>query len=438
MAQDKSLPLDGLRDRAKALAERLTGLRRRIHAEPELGLDTPRTQALIVKELARLGIGDVQQGRGCASVVAEIIGTGRAAAKAAAKDAGKDTGKDAAKDAGKGPTNSTPRRVALRADMDALPITERTGEPWASTEPGRMHACGHDGHVAMLLGAAELLQGMRESFSGAVRLLFQPGEEGPGGAEIMIAEGALADVDAVFAIHLTPQAPGHWVVWRAGPVLAAEDGFEVVFTGVGGHASMPELANSPIPAIGDFVHRVSQAPASTGAAADTADAEDAVVIGVTQVRAGSAPGVIPSTARCGGTIRTLTEPRRTEAREHVRQVAASVAAGRGLEAAVEIRPGYPAAVNHRRPARMAAQVAEWMALTTLELPRPVMAAEDFAFMLQQAPGAIVFLGCQVEGGGQLHSDTMRMDEAVLPTGAALHTAMALRALAAPLKENGAA
>ena len=401
-AQGTGHPHQELRGRAERMAERLIGVRRRIHGAPELGLETPRTQALIVEELQRMGIAEVRQGEGCRSVTAEITGNG----------GNEKSGKDRAG-----------RRVALRADMDALPIEERTGEPWASKEPGRMHACGHDGHVAMLLGAAELLQGMRDSFSGSVRLLFQPGEEGPGGAEIMIAEGALRDVDAVFAIHLAPQAPSHWVVWRSGPVLAAEDGFEVVFSGTGGHASMPELANSPIPAIGEFVGGVTQVPAPEG------DPDDAVVIGVTQVHAGSAAGVIPSSAVCGGTIRSFTGPRREEAQRRVRQVAAEVAAARGLGAEVKFRHGYPAVVNHERPARLAAEVAEQLALTTMELPSPIMAAEDFAFMLQQAPGAIVFLGCQVEGGGQLHSDTMQLDEAVLPTGAALHAAMALATLA---------
>lgn len=406
-AQGTSQPHQELLKRAGALAEQLTGLRRRIHSAPELGLETPRTQALIVEELQRMGIAEVRQGEGCRSVTAEITGKGGAAGDGS----------------GSSGNNSAGRRVALRADMDALPIEERTGEPWASQEPGRMHACGHDGHVAMLLGAAELLQGMRDIFSGTVRLLFQPGEEGPGGAEIMIAEGALRDVDAVFAIHLAPQAPSHWVVWRSGPVLAAEDGFEVVFSGTGGHASMPELANSPIPAIGDFVGGVTQVPAPEGGS------DDAVIIGVTQVHAGSAPGVIPSSAVCGGTIRSFTAPRREEALERVRQVAANVAAARGLVAEVKFRHGYPAVVNHEQPARLVAQVAEQLALTTMELPTPIMAAEDFAFMLQQTPGAIVFLGCQVEGGGQLHSDTMQLDEAVLPTGAALHAAMALAALA---------
>lgn len=398
MANGNGIPLADLRSQAAALGGHLTGLRRRIHAHPELGLDNPRTQAVIVEELQRLGITQIEQGKGCTSVTAEITG---AAAGAADRPA---------------------HRVALRADMDALPISERTGEPWASEAEGVMHACGHDGHVAMLLGAAELLQGLRGSFAGSVRLLFQPGEEGPGGARVMIGEGALRGVNAAFAIHLAPQAPSHWVVWRAGPVLAAEDSFEVVFLGAGGHASMPALAKDPIPAIGPFVDGLSHAVAREGDPADTA------VISVTQVRAGSAPGVIPATARCGGTIRTLSEARREACREQVRRIARGVAAARGIEADIEIIPGYPATVNHERPAGLAAEVAEALGLTPFHLPTPIMAAEDFSYMLQEVPGCIVFLGCQVAGGGPLHSDTMQLDEEVLPTGAALHAAMALRLL----------
>ncbi|HET9062520.1 MAG TPA: M20 family metallopeptidase, partial [Candidatus Binatia bacterium] len=275
---------------------RVVALRREIHREPELGLATPKTQALILRELARIGIERVASGSACTSVWVDIEGVAV-------------------------PVEG-PRRVALRADMDALPLTEHAEVDWASCDAGKMHACGHDGHVAMLLGAAEILHAHRDSFAGTVRLLFQPGEEGYGGAKIMIREGALDGVDAAFALHLEPSRKPDLVALRRGTMLAAFDNFLVTFKGRGVHASTPFVTQDPIPAIGPFVDGLSHV------AARETDPDDRVVLSVTRVAAGTTDNVIPPTAECLGTIRSLTPAGRARAREKLRRVAEGVAASR--------------------------------------------------------------------------------------------------------------
>jgi amidohydrolase len=388
-----------LMDRARSFEPRLRDLRRRFHRDPEFGLETPRTQERIVQELARIGVDDVALGTRCRSVVAQIHGCG-----------------------GQGPG----RRIALlRADVDALPITEASGAEWASANPGLMHACGHDAHTAMLLGAAELLHGLRHRFGGTVRLWFQPGEEGFAGARVMIEEGALAGVAGAFAIHVQPSAEPHVVCLRGGPMMAAADTFGVVFRGAGGHASTPHLTRDPIPAIGPFVDGLSH-----GVARES-DPDQRIVLSVTQVNAGQSMGAIPASACCLGTLRAVTEPARRQAHRLLRRVAEGVAASRGLEVDVEIYAGYPPTLNDPRVVGLARDVAARLGLTVRELPDPSMASEDFSYVLQQVPGAIVFLGCAVPCGGPLHADTMALDESVLPTGAALGAAMALGLLSMP-------
>jgi amidohydrolase len=378
------------------LRERLVAIRRGIHVNPELGLETPETQRAVVAELERIGMRDIKLGRRCSSVVADIDGEGAGAAG---------------------------RCVALRADMDALPMRERSGVPFASAIDGRMHACGHDGHVAMLLGAAEILWARRREFAGRVRLLFQPGEEGYGGARAMIEDRALEGVQRAFAIHLDPSDRPHTVAYRPGTMLAAFDNFSAVFRGAGGHASTPHGARDPIPAIGPFVDGLSHV------AARETDPDDRVVFSVTFVRAGTTDNVIPSEAVCAGTIRTLSVPARASAREKLRRVAEGVAASRGLEVALELVEGYPPTVNHAEMLPLIEQSAQDLDVRTRVMPSPFMGAEDFSYILDAVPGAMVFLGCRTQGGGPLHSDVMKLDEDVLVTGAALHATVALRLLA---------
>ena len=381
---------------AARVHSRVVELRRAIHREPELGLATPKTQALILRELARIGIDRVSSGSACTSVWVDIEG-------AAVPVEG-------------------PRRVALRADMDALPLTEHAEVDWASCDTGRMHACGHDGHVAMLLGAAEILHAHRDSFAGTVRLLFQPGEEGYGGAKIMIREGALDGVDTAFALHLEPSRKPDLIALRRGTMLAAFDNFLVTFKGRGGHASTPFVTQDPIPAIGPFVDGLSHV------AARETDPDDRVVLSVTRVAAGTTDNVIPPTAECLGTIRSLTSAGRARAREKLRRVAEGVAASRGLEVDIELREGYPPTMNAPEVVDHVMRAAGRLDLAVEDMRSPFMGAEDFSYVLERIPGAMAFLGCKVGDGGPLHSDLMKIDESVLETGTAVHVAVALELL----------
>lgn len=384
-----------LGDAALVERDRIVELRRRIHRHPELGLETPHTRDLVLDELEAIGVDEIATGRACTWVTAEVRGRGR---------------------------REPSPIVALRADTDALPLTEATGLEFASALDGRMHACGHDGHTAMLVGAAALLAEVRDTFAGTVRLLFQPGEEGHGGARVMIDEGALDGVAAAFAIHLQPAAAPHTVLYRSGTMLAAFDDFTATFRGAGGHASTPHAACDPIPAIGPFVDGLSHV------AARETDPDDPVVLSVSRVVAGTNENVIPSAATCSGTIRSLTPYGRERALERMRRVAEGVAASRGLGVEIAVRPGYPPTVNHADALGEVLVAADALGLERREMSGPFMGAEDFSYMLERVPGAMIFLGCATTGSGPLHSDRMLVDEAVLPTGAALHAAVALRML----------
>jgi amidohydrolase len=386
-----------LRDSGNGLSDRLVDNRRRIHAQPELGLELPKTQALVVSELRRIGVDEIRPGSALSSVVADIRGTLAA--------------------------QGEPVIVGLRADMDALPLREHNDLDFASQNQGCMHACGHDAHVSMLIGAAEILCARRASFAGTVRLLFQPGEEGYGGARIMIREGALDGVSGVFALHVDSSLQAGLFAIRHDTIMASEDSFSVTFKGSGGHASMPHQAHDPIPAIGPFVDGLSHVVARE------TDPNDRIVISVTQVRAGTASNVIPPTATCGGTIRALSAPRRAQAIEQLRRVAQGVAAARGIEVEVSLHEGYPPTVNHAAPVERMAATAERLGLRVARMPSPIMGAEDFSYMLDKVPGAFAFLGAKTEGGGPLHSDLMKLDEGVLPLGAAVYAGVAMSFLA---------
>ena len=392
------LSTEAIRREAARVHSRVVDIRRAIHREPELGLITPRTQSRITEELRRIGVQSVKLGEDCTSVCVDIEGTA---------------------------SSASPRTVALRADMDALPLTEHSQLEWASQTAGCMHACGHDGHVAMLLGAAEVLQAHRREFSGTVRLLFQPGEEGYGGAEVMIREGCLDGVDVAFALHLEPSKRVRLVALRRGTMLAAYDDFLVTFRGAGGHASTPHGTRDPIPAIGPFVDGLSHVVARE------TDPDDRVVLSVTRVIAGTTDNVIPPTAECLGTIRSLTPAGRASARERVRRVAEGVASSRGLGVDIEIVEGYPPTMNAPEIVDGVVRAAEGLELAVEDMRSPFMGAEDFAYVLQHVPGAMAFLGCAKPGGGPLHSDMMKMDESVLETGTALHVAVAMELLRAP-------
>jgi len=385
-----------LLDEARAELDRTVALRRKIHQNPELGLVLPETQRAVLEALDGLDC-KIATGGATSAVVATIEG------------------------ARPGPT------LLLRADMDALPMNEETELPFASRQQGRMHACGHDAHVAMLAGAARLLARRRGDFAGSVKLLFQPGEEGHGGARILIEEGLLdgaPNVEAAFAIHVDSSLPAGRVALRGGPILASADLLSIDVTGRGGHASMPHLAADPIPVACEIVMALQSFVTRR------VDAFDPVVITVTRIQSGSAGNVIPPTAHLLGTIRSVSERAREEARDGVRRVAEGIAAAHGIDAKVHIVPGYPVTVNDADFAGFARGVAAELVgePAIVDMRAPIMGAEDFSYILQRVPGSIVFLGVRPPGGAAepLHSSRMRVHEDALATGVALHAALALR------------
>jgi len=370
-------------------------LRRQLHLHPELGLDLPRTQAAVVEQLEAIGL-SVRTGERLSSVVADIEG-GRP-----------------------GPT------VLLRGDMDALPMPEDTGLEFASQVDGTMHACGHDAHTAMLVGAARLLVANKDQLPGRVRLMFQPGEEGPGGAPLMIREGVLDGVDAAFALHVAPNLWSGMVAWKAGPVMASADVVEIKVHGRGGHASTPHWAVDPVPVACEIVLALQQMVTRT------VDVFDPAVITVAQLEAGTTDNVIPESARLVGTLRAVSESTRHAVWARLSQVVDGIAAAHGCTASVEIVEGYPVTHNDPGFASFASGVAQELlgAGRVVEMPAPVMGAEDFSYVLQQVPGAMLYLGvCPPEHENPFvapacHSNRMVLHEDAMATGVALHAAVA--------------
>ncbi|MGN3974875.1 M20 metallopeptidase family protein [Tsuneonella sp. SYSU-LHT278] len=392
-----------LLDSARAISDRIVSLRRAIHAEPEIGLQTPLTLAKVRQALAHLPL-EWREGGTTTGAVATLRG-----ACAGAPSHG---------------------RVLLRGDMDALPMPEETGLDFASTIPGRMHACGHDTHTAMLAGAAELLCARRDEIAGEVQFMFQPGEEGYHGARHMLDDGLIDPLpDAAFALHVMPNARHGAVAGRAGPLMAAADEFDIAIEGRGGHASMPHDTRDPVPAACAVVSALQ------AAVTRRFNAADAVVVTVTVIEGGTAHNVIPDRVRLRGTMRTLSPANRALVHELVEQTARGVAAGYGVEAVVTIRHGFPVTVCDERAVALGRAVTgdlfgndAWT-----PLPAPIMGAEDFSYLLEKVPGAMFFLGVAHEGDDwrsccSIHSTRMVVDESVLPRGSALLAGCALRFL----------
>ena len=375
--------------------------RRSIHHDPELGLHNPRTQRLIIDVLEPLGY-EITTGTALSSVTATLTG-GRP-----------------------GPT------VLLRADTDALPMDEDNDDPWKSANPGCAHTCGHDAHVAMLLGAAHLLADRRDELAGTVRLAFQPGEEGSGGAALMVKEGVLEagldrPVDAAFALHISPSIPSGMLATRPGPLLAATDDFYVVIHGSGAHASSPHFGNDPLPVACEIVTALSTFVGRR------IDAFDPAVCTVGYLNSGTTTNVIPGSASLGCTIRTVSETTRERMRSGVPQIIEGIAAAHGCTAEVQMKPGYPVTVNNADFVTWATGIAHSVVgpNTVFPLPNPVMGAEDFSYFLDKVPGAMFFLGVCPDGypnsleAPGCHSNLMRINEDPMFHGAALHTAIAL-------------
>ncbi len=388
--------LAALLEDAKRLHPRLVDLRRSIHEEPELGLFTPATRAKILDDLADLDL-EVSLHDKTSGIVATLRG-----------------GKPG-------------KRLLLRGDMDALPMPEHTGLPFRSKHAERMHACGHDAHVAMLAGAARLLSARRADLSGEIVFMFQPGEESYGGAEVMLTEG-MPEVDAAFAMHVAPQIPTGMVGTKPGAIMASFDDFEIEVRGRGGHASMPHDCIDPIPiaclivqALQNFVTR--QIPAT-----------DPGVLTVAQFHAGTTNNVIPDSVRMTGTMRALSDKTRALMIEGLPRISEGIARAHEAEATIELSAGYPVVVNDDDFESFARNVVSDLlgAQAVLPLPTPVMGAEDFSYVLDRVPGAMLLLGVRPPGTSDpapCHSSKMMLDEEAMVVGTALHASVATRFLA---------
>jgi amidohydrolase len=367
------------------------GWQRTIHADPEIGFDTVRTAALVAKELRAAGL-PVQEKVGRTGVVADLEAPGAT------------------------------RRIAFRADMDALPMNEETDLPHKSRNPGAAHLCGHDAHTAMLLGAARALAQRRESLPCSVRFIFQPNEEAlPGGAPGMIADGCLSGVDRIYGIHVWPLLETGTIGVRPGPLMAQPDTWSVKLTGKGGHAAAPHEAVDPIPGAAQLVTALQTVVARN------VDPLDAGVLSVTQIHAGSADNVIPAAAEIRGTIRSFHTPVGDVIRARLEELAVDVAGAFGLEAELRIRRGYPEVVNDAAACEDAAgALADH--LTVDPEVRPSLGGEDFAYYLQQVPGAFLFLGTRNEADGIVHfchHPRFRVDDEAMRLGVKAWLALGL-------------
>jgi amidohydrolase len=370
--------------------------RQHIHANPELLYDVHETAAFVVEQLSSFGVDEVVTGIGRTGVVGVIRGKG-----------------------------DSDRVVGLRADMDALPITERTGKPYASGNSGKMHACGHDGHTAMLLGAARYLAETR-NFDGTVIVIFQPAEEGGGGGRVMVEDGLMErfGISQVFGMHNMPGIPLGEFAIRTGGIMAGTDQFAIDVEGHGGHAAMPHLAVDPVIVSAHIISGLQTLVSRS------IDPIRSAVLSVTTVNAGTAYNVIPRTARLTGTVRTLDEDVRTQMEEGIKRLAPQLAQAFGANATVTWMQGYPVTVNAPEQTDFAAEVAREIVGEDRvnDAVDPTMGGEDFAYMLNARPGSYIFLGNG--DSADLHTDTYDFNDEAIDLGVSYWVRLAERALAA--------
>ncbi|MGO1055719.1 M20 metallopeptidase family protein [Crossiella sp. CA198] len=394
--------LAGVLDQARDLQPRTVALRRRIHRHPEQGLRLPTTQAAVLAELADLPL-STHTGESTTSVVGVLEG-GRPG-----------------------------RTVLLRADMDALPLTEDTGLEFASATPGTMHACGHDTHVAMLASAARLLSQRRADLAGKVVFMFQPGEEGHHGAKYMLDEGLLditgARPERALAIHITSTLASGMFQSRPGPIMASSDILNVTVTGRGGHASAPHDALDPVPAAAAMVGALQTMITRRISVFDPA------VVTIAHIKAGTTSNIIPEVAHLQGTIRALSESTRVLVHEEARRVCEHVAAAHGCTAEVEVILGYGVTVNDEvvGPGVVDLAAAVLGPAHAAPMQDPLMGAEDWSYVLQEVPGAMAFLGAcppgtPVNEAAANHSNRVIFDEAAMAHGVAMYAGFALDTL----------
>jgi hippurate hydrolase len=364
------------------LMPEIMGWRQDLHRHPELLYDLPQTSAFVAGKLRSFGADEVATGLGGSGVVAVIRG----------KRAGK-------------------RAIGLRADMDALPILEAGKPPYVSQTPGKMHACGHDGHMAMLLGAARYLAETR-NFAGTAVLIFQPAEEGGAGAKAMIDDGLLSrfPVDEVYGLHNLPGMPIGQFGIRPGPIMASTDSFRITVRGRGGHAAIPHETIDPI-VVGAAIVQALQTVVSR-----TVDPIDSVVVSVTTFHAGDTHNVIAEEAQLGGTVRTLDENIRGRVEKMMAEMVDAVARAHRAAAVFAYHRGYPVTRNHSRETEFAARIAMEVAgsdKVATDTP-PIMGAEDFSYMLEARPGAFIFMGNGNSAG--LHNPNYDFADEAIPFG----------------------
>lgn len=383
-------------NRAAELQEEVAGWRRHIHQKPELNFDVFETAAFVTGKLKEFGCDEVVTGIGKTGVVGIIRGS-----------------------KGDGST------VGLRADMDALPITEITGKPYASQTPGKMHACGHDGHTAMLLGAAKYLAETR-NFAGSVAVIFQPAEEGGGGGNEMVKDGMMDrfGIAKVFGMHNMPGLPVGQFAIRPGPIMAATAEFTITVKGRGGHAAMPHGTIDPIVIASQLVGALQ-----TIASRNT-DPVESVVVSVTKFHAGDAYNVIPETAEIAGTVRSLKKEVARKAEERIRQLCAGMAAAHDTVIEVDYDANYPVTFNHAEETVFSGDIAAEVAgeAQVQRTIQPVMGGEDFSYMLEARPGAFIFIGNGDSAG--LHHPAYDFNDEVIPHGVSYWVKLAEKALAA--------
>ncbi len=379
-------------NRIAGFAEEMAQWRRHLHQNPELGFDCHETATFVAARLREFGVTDIHEGIGKTGLVAIIEGQAD------------------------GPT------IGLRADMDALPIEEDTGSDFASKTPGVMHACGHDGHTTMLLGAAKYLSETR-NFRGRVALIFQPAEEDGGGAGVMCDEGIMErfDIAEVYALHTSPDLELGQFKTTSGPIMAAVDSFDIHIKGQGGHGAFPHECKDPvIAAIG--IAQTLQTIVSRNHYA----LQD-LVVSVTMIHAGTAENIIPDTAYLGGTVRTFDPDVRDMVERRMGEIVAGQGASYGVDARLDYRRYYPATVNDSGKAAFAVDVAGEIAGESQVFPEGgrEMGAEDFSYMLERRPGAYLFLG-QGKGPG-LHNPGFEFNDAAAPIGASFFARLVERA-----------
>ncbi len=371
-----------IKNRLAEMHAEITGWRRHLHENPELQFDVHETAAFVEDKLRSFGVDEITPGVGQTGVVGVI----------------------------KGKSDSSGRVIGLRADMDALPIHEATGLEYASKVPGKMHACGHDGHTAMLLGAAKYLAETR-NFDGSVVLIFQPAEEGGGGGREMVKDGLMErwNIQEVYGMHNAPGEPVGEFSIRPGALMASMDEFFITVTGRGGHAAAPHEAIDPNLAAAHVLIALQSIVSRN------VDPLEHIVVSVCSLHSDTeATNVIPQLVRMGGTVRALDETVRMMVRDRVHQIARATAEAYGCTASIEYKIGYPVTVNADENTRYAADVARAVAGKVDDDTPPIMAAEDFAFMLNERPGAYIFLGNG--DGATVHHPEYNFNDEAIPAG----------------------